>query len=130
VVTAGMMSEHTPAHDLAARMAADRDQSVFFVGYADPDTPGGRFKASQLGEKFQFSGAAGELVRHCEVQNFDLSAHASREDLLEFVGQVAPRVVVLGHGGDDARAWFSEQIHARHPRIKIIQPKPGEFVEL
>ena len=42
VLTAGMLSECTPAHDLALRMIGDERQAVFFVGYADPDTPGGR----------------------------------------------------------------------------------------
>jgi Cft2 family RNA processing exonuclease len=50
VVTAGMMSEHTAAHTLAARMIGDERQSIFFVGYADPDTPGGRLKAAKQGE--------------------------------------------------------------------------------
>src|SRR5262245_2573548 len=44
VLTAGMMSEHTAAHDLAMRMVGDERQAIFFVGYADPDGPGGRLK--------------------------------------------------------------------------------------
>ena len=59
-----------------------------------------------------------------------MTAHANREDLLDFVGQVSPRVVLLGHGGDDSRRWFEEQIHARHPKIKVIQPQPGKAVEV
>src|SRR5439155_21982083 len=46
VLTAGMMSEQTAAHDLAMRMIEDENQAIFFVGYADPDTPGGRLKAA------------------------------------------------------------------------------------
>ncbi|HEU5395790.1 MAG TPA: MBL fold metallo-hydrolase, partial [Verrucomicrobiae bacterium] len=47
VITAGMMSENTAAHDLAARMIGDERQSIFFVGYADPDSPAGRLKAAK-----------------------------------------------------------------------------------
>ncbi len=130
VVTAGMMSEHTPAHDLALRMAGEEKHGIFFVGYADPDTPGGRLKAAKQGETFLFSASGGELTKRCEVQDFDLTAHANREDLLDFVGQVSPRVVLLGHGGDDSRQWFEEQIRARHPKIKVIQPQPGKAVEV
>ena len=126
VITAGMMSENTAAHDLAARMIGDERQSIFFVGYADPDTPGGRLKAARPGETFVFSPSAGRVTRHCEVQDFDLTAHANREDLLDFVGQVSPRAILLGHGGDDSRAWFEEQIRARWPKIKILQPQPGQ----
>ena len=59
VVTAGMMSEHTPAHDLALRMAGDEKHGIFFVGYADPDSPGGRLKAAKQGETFLFSASGG-----------------------------------------------------------------------
>jgi Cft2 family RNA processing exonuclease len=126
VITAGMMSENTAAHDLAVRMAGDERQSIFFVGYADPGTPGGRLKAAKNGETFVFSPSAGRLTRKCDVQDFDLTAHANREDLLDFAGRVSPRAVLLGHGDAEARAWFEEQIRSRHPKIKIIQPQPGK----
>ena len=126
VVTAGMMSEHTAAHDLAARMVGDERQAIFFVGYADPDTAGGRVKAAKPGATFVLSGSAGEVTKRCEVQDFDLTAHANRDELLDFVGQVSPRTVLLGHGEAESRNWFEQQIRARHPKIKIIQPEPGK----
>jgi Cft2 family RNA processing exonuclease len=130
VITAGMMSEHTAAHDLALRMIGDERQSIFFVGYADPDTPGGRLKASRPGDKFILSPSAGQVTRRCEIEDFDLTAHADRKDLLDFVGEVEPRTVLLSHGEEDSRMWFAEQLRRRHPRMKIIQPKPGETVEV
>ena len=130
VVTAGMMSEHTAAHDLAARMIGDERQAIFFVGYADPDTPGGRLKAARPGDKFIFSGSAGEVTRRCEVEDFDLTAHANRDELLDFVGAVSPRAVLLGHGSESSRLWMEEQIRARYPKIKVIQPTPGKSVEV
>jgi Cft2 family RNA processing exonuclease len=130
VVTAGMMSEHTASHNLALRMIGDKDQAIFFVGYADSGTPGGRLKAAKPGETFILSPSAGEVTRRCEVEDFDLTAHANRDDLLDFVGEVEPRVVLLSHGEDGSRDWFTEQIHARYPKIKVIVPKPGEALEV
>ncbi len=130
VITAGMMSENTAAHDLALRMIGDERQAIFFVGYADPDTPGGRLKASKPGETFLFSGSGGEVTRRCELDDFDLTAHANRDELLNFVGQVSPHTVLLGHGGDVSRRWFEENIRARYPKIKVIQPEPGKSVEV
>lgn len=130
VITAGMMSEHTAAHDLAARMAGEAKHAIFFVGYADPETPGGRLKAARPGEKFFFSTSAGEVTKECRVEDFDLTAHANRDDLLDFVSEVGPRAVLLGHGSEDSRAWFERQIRARHPKMKIIQPQPGLSVEV
>ncbi|MEP6663866.1 MAG: MBL fold metallo-hydrolase, partial [Verrucomicrobiota bacterium] len=125
VITAGMMTEQTPAHELALRMVEDEKQAIFFVGYADPSTPGGRLKAAKQGEKFMFSASGGELTKRCEVQDFDLTAHANRDELLDFVGQVSPHTVLLGHGEEDARQWFEQQINLRWPNIKVIQPQPG-----
>ncbi len=130
VVTAGMMSEHTASHNLAMRMVGDANQAIFFVGYADPDSPGGRLKASKPGETFLLSPSAGEVTRHCEVEDFDLTAHANRDDLVDFVGEVEPRVVLLSHGEDGSREWFAEQIHARYPRIKVLVPGPGKALEV
>jgi Cft2 family RNA processing exonuclease len=128
VITAGMMSENTAAHDLAARMAGDERQSIFFVGYADPDSPAGRLKAAQPGETFVFSPGAGRVTKNCEVKDFDLTAHANREELLELVGQVSPRAVLLGHGDELARNWFEEKIRERWPKTKVFQPLPGKVV--
>jgi len=130
VITAGMMSENTAAHTLATRMAGDEKQSIFFVGYADPDSPAGRLKAAKQGETFVFSPSAGQVTKRCDVQDFDLTAHANRQDLLEFVGQVAPHTILLGHGDDSARKWFEEQIHARWPKIKVFQPAPAKMVSV
>jgi Cft2 family RNA processing exonuclease len=130
VITAGMMSENTAAHHLAARMIGDERQSIFFVGYADPATPGGRLKAAKHDETFVFSPSAGRVTRRCDVQDFDLTAHANRQDLLEFVGQVSPRAILLGHGDNTARAWFEEQIRSRWPKINILQPQSGKTVNV
>lgn len=129
VVTSGMMSENTAAHDLAVRMIQDERQSIFFVGYADPATPGGRLKKTKLGSKCLFSSTAGELTVRCDIKDFVLTAHANRNDLLDFVAQVNPRTVVLGHGGHDAIQWFKDNIHTRHPKMRIFAPASGDTVE-
>ena len=129
VLTAGMMTEHTPAHELALRMAEDERQAIFFVGYADPDTPAGRLRAAKHGETFHFSQSGGEITRKCDLQEFDLTAHANRGELLDFVGQVSPHTVILGHGDPVSRDWFEQQIHQRHPKMKVLQPGSGETVE-
>src|SRR3954468_13793757 len=129
VLTAGMMSENTAAHDLAMRMAGDEQQAIFFVGYADPDTPGGRLKAAKPGEPFFFSTAAGELVRHCQLEDFDLTAHANRDELIDFVQQVSPRTIVLGHGDPESRQWVEAEIHRKYPKIRVVQAEPGGTID-
>jgi len=128
VITAGMMSENTAAHDLGLRMAGDENQHIFFVGYTDPDTPGGRLRAAKHGETFVFSPSGGRVTRRCHIENFDLTAHANRKDMLEFACQVDPRAVLLVHGDADSRAWYEQQLRTLRPKIKIFHPKPGETI--
>ena len=99
------------------------------MGYADPETPGGRLKASKKGEQFWFSEQGGDLLRRCRMEDFDLTSHAHREDLLDLVGQVDPRLLVLGHGDQKARAWFADEVRRKYPRIRVTQPGPGEMTE-
>jgi Cft2 family RNA processing exonuclease len=130
VITAGMMSEHTLAHELALRMAPVEKHAILFVGYAAPDTPAGKLRAAARGQPFQFSNGDGALTRNCEMQIFDLSAHAFREELLDFTLQLNPRSVILGHGEPEARNWIEEELRSRLPRLNILQPAPGETLSL
>ncbi len=130
VITAGMMTDGTTAHDIAARMIGEEDQSIFFVGYADPASPAGKLRAAEHGETFVFSGSAGEVTRRCDLKEFDLTAHANRDELLDLVDRVDPKVVVLTHGEKDSVAWFKEQIEKKHPKIQVKVAAPGETLEV
>ena len=130
VITAGMMSEHTLSHELAWRMAPEERHAIHFVGYAAPDTPAGALRAGTIGEPVVFNEAGEKLTRRCELQAFDLSAHANREDLVEFALRVNPRTVILGHGELDARDWIEAALRERDPSLAIHQPAPGEAVEV
>ncbi len=129
VLTSGMMNANTAAHELAARMLEDERHGIFFVGYADPETPAGRLRATPHGGTLNLGPRDRKVTRRCEIREFDLTAHANREELLEFVAAVSPGTVILGHGEDEARAWFRQQLQARHPRLKVFDPGPGETVE-
>lgn len=130
VLTAGMMTENTTAHALAARMIQDERHGIFFVGYADPHSPAGRLRAAEQGSTFHFSDPVGPLRRGCDLREYDLTAHANREELLDLVPKVSPHTVILTHGEGDSRSWFAEEIHKRHPKIRVLQPGPGEEVEV
>ena len=130
VMTAGMLTENTTAYDLAKRMVEQPEHGIFFVGYADPSTPGGRLKSAYHKEHFHYCDTTGNLAKRCKVRDFDLTAHANREDLIELVGRVGPRTLILGHGDTQAREWFKKQITKKWPSVKVIIPKAGETLEI
>ena len=72
VITAGMMSENTAAHNLAMRMVGDEQHAIFFVGYTDPDTPGGRLRAANPGRRLSSVPAAG---CHAQLPDRGLRPH-------------------------------------------------------
>ena len=53
VITAGMMTEKTAAHDLAVRMMGDERHAIFLVGYTDPTHPA-NVSRRETGRDFHF----------------------------------------------------------------------------
>src|SRR4029077_5667135 len=55
VVSSGMMVEKTASYILASGLAGSAKHSICFVGYCDPDTPGGQLQAAKNGDQFLFA---------------------------------------------------------------------------
>jgi Cft2 family RNA processing exonuclease len=124
VVSSGMMVEKTPSYTVASCLLGGAKNAICFVGYADPDTPGGQLQAARSGEDFLFAAANVKVRIRAHVEKFELSGHADREELLDFAVQCRPRSIVLTHGDPPARAWFAEQLQARLPKAKVLDPVP------
>ncbi len=130
-LSSGMMSEKTVSNQFARTGVLENPKhGLFFVGYADPETPGGRIRAASPGEKVLLDPAFPEVQLKCEIRVFDFSGHAPREHLVDFVGRVKPKKVFLVHGDDDAVEWFEAEIGRRFPGIETIVPLPGEAHEI
>ena len=66
----------------------------------------------------------------CQVENFQFSAHASRESIVAYVKKLAPKKVVLVHGDPPAVAWIQAQVATALPEAEVIVPAPGVEIEL
>lgn len=126
IVSSGMMVENTPSYILASGLIGHARNTLGFVGYCDPDTPGGKLLATKPGETFLFDKAGVKAKLKARIERFDLSGHADREDLLEFGVQAEPRAIVLTHGDPPARAWFAQQFAEKLPKAKVLDPVPGQ----
>ncbi len=67
---------------------------------------------------------------NCRVDKFDLTSHADREQILQFIMEKDPRCVVLTHGSMESREWFMYEIFDRSPKTSVIIPEPSESIEL
>lgn len=130
IVSSGMMVEKTPSYILASGLIEQARNTIGFVGYCDPDTPGGKLLAAKAGETFLFAQANVKAKIKARIERFELSGHADREDLVEFAVQAAPRAIVLTHGDPPARAWFADELAVALPKTKVIDPVPGQAYQV
>jgi Cft2 family RNA processing exonuclease len=124
IVSSGMMVERTPSYTLASGLVGHARNTVAFVGYCDPDTPGGHLLATKPGDEFLFKAANVKARIKAHIERFELSGHADREELAEFAAQTEARCVVLTHGDPPARAWFARQLAESMPKARVLDPVP------
>ncbi|MFW5883683.1 MAG: MBL fold metallo-hydrolase [Verrucomicrobiota bacterium] len=124
ILSSGMLVENTPSYKTAAAMIENPDNAILFVGYCDPDTPGGKLLTTQSGDEFTFEALDYRATIRAEIQQYDMSGHADREELLEFALACDPRVIVLTHGDPPSRDWFSQALAAAPAKLRVIDPQP------
>ena len=130
LISSGMMTENTLSNIFAQEFLAHDRHSVFFVGYCDPQSPAGLLRATKQGDSVTLNAAYGAQPVRCRVDHFDFTAHAQREDLLNYILDVKPRVCALVHGDPSALAWFQQELSVQAPGIKVVLPPTGEGIEL
>ncbi len=130
IASSGMMVERTPSYALASGLLGHARNLIAFVGYCDPDTPGGQLLTTKPGEQFLFAAANVKQKALARVDRFELSGHADREELAEFAVQTGARSVVLTHGDPAARAWFMEQLTQQMPNTRVIDPVPLQLYQV
>ena len=128
LISSGMMTEKTLSNTLGQKFLENPKNSIFFVGYCDSESPAGRLLDTKPGEYVVLESLAGEQQVNCKVQHFDLTSHALREDILDYILKVNPRVCMLVHGDTEALAWFQGQLATLRPEMKVVIPPAGETI--
>ncbi len=129
-LSSGMMTENTVSNVFARQLLSDPRSGILFVGYADPDSPAGKILAASPGDEIRLDPRRPAHALKCQVEKFDFSGHATREDICDFLESAAPKNVVLIHGDTDAVAWFEAEMARRLPGARVIVPEPGKPYEL
>lgn len=125
LLSSGMMIEHTPSYHLASALIEHHHNSICFVGYCDPDTPGGVLQNTGQEEEFVFKSLDYVAKVRASIEKFDLTGHAQRDELLKFAVDAQPRAIVLTHGDLPAREWFEDTLAKSLPTANIVNPVPG-----
>ena len=127
LVSSGMLVEHTPSYVMASSMLGDDRNSILFVGYCDPSTPGGQLLQSEPETPFEFNAYNHIEPIRAKIRQFDLSGHADRDQLVAYAEKLAPKNIFLHHGDPEAREWFTNALEPIG--AKIINPEPLQFYE-
>ncbi len=129
-LSSGMMTEHTLSNLWVRKILPDPDQTLFFVGYSDPDSPAGKLRRAKPGEPIVLDADLPPVDVRCQMESFNFSAHSSRETLLGYARALRPKKIVLVHGDPAAIAWFQAQLRSQLPGVEIVVPIPGAALEI
>ena len=130
VLSSGMMIPKTLSNIFARRIIENPQHSIFFVGYANPESPAGILRdTGQGGEVALDPDKPSQRVR-CNIEQFQFSAHATRESLISYAKKISPKKIVLVHGDPPAVEWMRATLSNELSRSEVIVPTPGVEVEL
>ncbi|CAN5573209.1 MBL fold metallo-hydrolase [soil metagenome] len=129
-LSSGMMTPKTLSNIFARRLIERPEHSIFFVGYADPESPAGLLREARPNDLVSLDEEEPAQPLRCRLEQFQFSAHASREAILDYIRKVAPQKLVLVHGDVPAVEWMRAAAAAALPGSEIIVPPPGMEIDL
>jgi Cft2 family RNA processing exonuclease len=129
-LSSGMMIPKTLSNVFARRLIENPRHSIFFVGYASPQSPAGLLREAGTGGEVALDPDKPPQRVRCSIEHFQFSAHATRETLIEYARKISPRKIVLVHGDPSAVEWMRATLSAELPDSEVIVPEPGVELEL
>jgi Cft2 family RNA processing exonuclease len=129
-LSSGMMTPKTLSNIFARRLVENPQHSVFFVGYANPESPAGLLRDTAPGGAVVIDPDEPAQRALCNIEQFQFSAHATRETLINYAKKLSPLKIVLVHGDPPAVEWMKATLEADLPKSEVMVPTPGVELEL
>jgi Cft2 family RNA processing exonuclease len=130
VLSSGMMIPKTLSNAFARRILENPQHSIFFVGYANPESPAGLLRDAGTGGELALDpGKPLQRIR-CNIEQFQFSAHATRESLVAYAKKISAKKTLLVHGDPPAVEWMRGVLSKELPGSEVIVPMPGVELEL
>ena len=129
-LSSGMMIPKTLSNVFARRLVENPQHSIFFVGYANPESPAGLLRETAAGGEVALDPDWPPQRVRCNVQQFQFSAHATREGLVDYAKKLSPKKILLVHGDPPAVEWMRSTLTDELPDSDVIVPSPGTEFEL
>lgn len=129
-LSSGMMTEKTTSNNFARGFISNPKNSLLFVGYCAPETPGHAIRHAARGDSIALDPEQPPVLFDCDLEIFDFSGHAPRADLLDYMLEVSPDTLYLVHGDRPASEWFIEQLDDKLSETEIKLPTPCKEYKL
>ena len=130
VLSSGMMIPKTLSNVFARRIIENPQHSIFFVGYANPQSPAGLLREAGPGGEVALDPDKPPQRIRCNIEQFQFSAHATRESLIHYAKKISPKKIVLVHGDPPAVEWMRATLSNELSTSQIIVPEPGVELDL
>lgn len=129
-LSSGMMTEHTASNQFAWKFLDNPRNAIAFVGYTDPESPGYKIRTAKQGDMIKLAKDLPAVPLQARVESFDLSAHATREQIADYTEKVRPKKLILVHGEEAAQQWFVRRFGETLPETEIIRPDVHQPIDL
>lgn len=99
VASSGMLTDSSSSARYAEKLISNSNNSISFTGYMDEGSPGQRVLQSvkrDIDNKVLINGTEKNIL--ARIESFRLSAHASREQIVQLILKLQPQKVFLMHG--------------------------------
>jgi Cft2 family RNA processing exonuclease len=130
VLSSGMMIPKTLSNVFARRIVENPQHSIFFVGYANPESPAGLLRDAGTGGEVTLDPDKPPQRIRCNIEQFQFSAHATRESLVAYARKISPNKILLVHGDPPAVEWMQAILSKELPGSEVIVPPPGMELDL
>jgi len=125
-LSSGMMTPKTVSNNFARTFINNKKNSLLFVGYADPLSPGGVIRQAERGSMITLDPEQEDVLFDCDLEIFDFSGHSTRDEILDYILKLNPKTAFLVHGDLEASEWFRQQLVMRAPDMEAMIPKPAK----
>jgi Cft2 family RNA processing exonuclease len=130
VLSSGMMIPKTLSNVFSRRIIENPQHSIFFVGYANPESPAGLLReAGQGGEVALDPDKPPQRIR-CNIEQFQFSAHGTRKSLIDYAKRISSKKILLVHGDPPAVEWMRATLSNELSGSEVIVPTPGLEIEV
>ena len=128
IASSGMLLDNSASAKYAEGLLPNRQNRIFFSGYLDEESPGGKLNLlnESKGKTFWLNGK--NVSVNARVDGYRLSAHVDSEGILGLIEKVMPKNVIFVHGEPRYRTEtnvFQETCRKFPREINVYQASNG-----